>query len=195
MNFIRTFIALSLPENIISSLSGFIAKTAPAYPKRIRWVKPGNIHLTLAFPGESSLSRLESLHSLLESATQRHSPLSCSLDHFGAFPNRKHIQVFWIGLKFYNEALNQLAKEVRNICTSVGYNLDEKPFHPHLTLARIPDSLTAFEQQEAQKLVSIPFPFPASEFILNSLVLFKSTLSPHGAEYTPLHTYSLHTHE
>ena len=48
---IRTFIAIELPDTIIEHIA-LIQKKLKKSGLRARWVKPGNIHLTLKFLGD-----------------------------------------------------------------------------------------------------------------------------------------------
>ena len=73
------------------------------------------------------------------------------------------------------------------------FEIDKRPFSPHLTLARIKSPLTPTEQQELQHLlagdqrgIASPTDYPTG-----LIHMMKSELSRSGAHYTSLREYKL----
>lgn len=90
------------------------------------FTRPENLHLTLAFIGESD--NLSGAKAALEGITDGSFPLSVSgAGHFD--------DLWWAGIE-PNPALNALAKSVRENLIGAGFGIDSKPFKPHITLAR-----------------------------------------------------------
>lgn len=190
MDLIRSFIALPLPTAVQESLAEFIRQTAARFPAGIRWVEPQQIHLTLAFLGESPAEKLNVLANSLAGVAAKHSALRVRFTGLGAFPSPSRVNVFWVGLE-HNPELELLAKEVQQICQFCDYPLEKRPFHPHITLARIPDFFNSIERAKANELVKLNFTTIQAPFLLSSVVLYQSRLSHRGARYTPLKTYPL----
>lgn len=63
------------------------------------------------------------------------------------------------------------------------YRPEKRPFWPHMTLARVKRDLRA-------EPLAVSEPPPAA-FEASDVVLYRSTLRPQGAEYTPLARFSL----
>jgi 2'-5' RNA ligase len=95
---VRLFLALQIPDSIrkdyaalIDDLRRLDAKTSPKKPK---WVRPENLHVTLKFIGHIDPAKLDSIRTAL---TRVHSPQKVRL-HFrniGFFPNANRPRVVW----------------------------------------------------------------------------------------------------
>jgi 2'-5' RNA ligase len=69
----------------------------------------------------------------------------------------------------YEENLMQLQKIVKEVCLEAGFNLDDKPFKPHITLARKYSGETPLSEdlwREADQLVNKTAFFTASQITL-----------------------------
>ena len=91
------------------------------------YLVPSNLHMTLAFIGEWP----ENIAGILPPVEQ---PFDLRLSHAGLFPEAK---VVWAGVE-PSEALNALARRVRDGLKDAGIPFDPKPFVPHITLGRKP---------------------------------------------------------
>lgn len=173
----------------------FIAIDLPAELKRIlwmlrcdlpgaRWVPPEQMHLTLAFLGEVGEEKIGSLSD--ELLQIRHLPFSLSFTSPGCFPNRQHPRVLWVGLA-PQPRLTQLAAAVQAAILACGLPVEERPFSPHLTLARLkipgPRKVEVFLDQSLPAFLPV---WPVEEF-----TLFASRLTPSGAEHLPLARFPL----
>jgi 2'-5' RNA ligase len=149
-----------------------------------RWVPTEQIHLTLAFLGEVDEAAVERLSG--ELARIRAPGFRLCFSGTGCFPDRRRPRVLWVGL-VPHPRLKQLAAGVREAVLACGIPQDERPFSPHITLARLKLSPSrgcdAFlDRQPEQQLP----PFPVQEFIL-----FQSRLTPQGALHTPVRSFPL----
>jgi 2'-5' RNA ligase len=172
----RAFIAVDLPEEIHAALSQKQAALRAACPDA-RWTRPEGIHLTLKFLGEISNAQVSQVTGAL-AALGRFAPFSVQVRAFGFFPDARRPRVFWAGLEA-PPALAELAGRVEAAMEGLGFPREERPFKPHLTLARfkIPRP-----QPGLQALVSREAP-DLGRFDVSEFFLFESKLSPHGAEY------------
>jgi 2'-5' RNA ligase len=91
--------------------------------------------------------------------------------------------VLWAGCGEGADALSALASAVEEAFTAAGFSREERPFSPHLTLARVRDPDTG--RRLARALASVP-PEPFGVVNVSSLVLFRSELTPRGAEHSEL---------
>ncbi len=73
MKQIRTFIAISLPDDIHNRLTTVIDTLKNGIDRQVvRWVAPGNIHLTLKFLGEIPENDIQPLKEKLETEAIKH---------------------------------------------------------------------------------------------------------------------------
>lgn len=97
---IRAFISIDLSSEIqlkLEQVSAHLRESLKDIP--IRWVQVENIHLTLKFLGDVSLSNLEVLQKMLCSEVAGHVPFEISVGKLGAFPNSRQPRVIWIGVE------------------------------------------------------------------------------------------------
>ncbi len=177
---IRTFIALSLPEEVKAALQS----ATTDLKKRgmdARWVRPQAMHLTLKFIGEMDEALVPELGAGLERVAGRHEPLALRLNGMGAFPNLRRARVIWAGLAGDLEPLAGLAAEIDDVCAGVGIDVEKRPFKPHLTVGRL----------KRPSMIDLKIDLVETAFTVEKISLFRSELTPHGALYTNLHTSSL----
>ena len=179
----RAFIAIDLPESIQAALGRQQAVFRATCPEA-GWTRPEGVHLTLKFLGEISDDQVRQV----KEALARLTPLekfSIEVKGFGFFPDPRRPRVFWVGLEA-PPALGELAGRVEGCMERLGFPREDRPFTPHLTLARfkVPRPQPALQALlERQKEVTMGR-FEVSEFFL-----FESKLSPHGAEYRKVARY------
>jgi len=175
----RLFIAIEIPDDLIRMIVKLRADIPGA-----RWVPAEQIHLTLAFLGEVDEGAVELLCKRL--ARIKHSAFTLCFSGTGFFFGHRRPRALWIGLA-PEPHLDKLAARVRAAVQTSGIHQEERPFSPHITLARLKLSASretdAFLDQNSR--VYLP-PFPVREF-----TLFKSQLTPQGAVHTALINFPL----
>lgn len=128
------FIAVSLPEEVKRELYEISVGLKERFRFK-KWVHEADYHLTLAFLGASEIEKWENCMYLLAEKLQALSSFNMSLNHFDTFGLKQSPRIFWCG-PAYNDSLFHLQALVVEACRESGYHLDEKPFHPHVTIAR-----------------------------------------------------------
>ncbi|HET7105193.1 MAG TPA: RNA 2',3'-cyclic phosphodiesterase [Candidatus Acidoferrum sp.] len=179
----RLFLAIQIPENIRAAFAALLNEFRSLAPQ-LKWVRSENLHVTLKFLGETDPAKLAALQNALASA---HSPEPVNLEFHGLgfFPNEKRPRVFWAGIES-SPNLKSLAAEIDHAAHRLDFPLEERPFSPHLTLARIslpsipPKLLPAIAEKSTQSFGSLS----TSDFHL-----IESKLKPAGAEYTTLQSF------
>jgi len=137
----RLFFAIEPAEDALRAL----AEAAAAVARELggRAVPPGKIHLTLAFLGEVPDSRIAAAESAAEGAGG--APFTLRLDRLGVF---RRAGVAWAGASAPDPALIRLQETLAAQLVGRGFELERRPFAPHVTLARRTDRTlreTAFE--------------------------------------------------
>lgn len=125
----RLFFALWPDEAARAILAPLAKRTASAGGGRA--VPAANLHLTLVFLGDVPHDRIGLLSSV--ASTVRMSAFDLSLDRTGTF---RRTGVAWAGPSTVPPALEALQRGLDRALRDAGFALEERPFVPHLTLAR-----------------------------------------------------------
>jgi 2'-5' RNA ligase len=96
----------------------------------------------------------------------------------GFFPRAKNARVFWMGIEDSGLLLNW-TESVYQMTKNLGLVLDEKKFHPHITLARLKNPRAGIKLEELAMRAKSPPLYQK----LNSLCLFESLLEPNASRY------------
>lgn len=188
MSVIRAFIAIDLSEEIYRRLE----EVAQGLQERlagipIRWVPVRNVHVTLKFLGDVSITNLEVLKKLLETEAHNHVPFEISVGDLGAFPSERRPRVLWAGVEAPQE-LTALQRGIEAETARLGYAPEDRPFSPHLTLGRVgrnADSQDLHRVGEILKTFKVGF---LGATRIQAVHLYRSDLQPGGAIYTQLYT-------
>ena len=86
---------------------------------------------------------------------------------------QNHHGFFW-GAVNYESALFQLQAIVHRKCEEVGFTLETRPYHPHITIARKWSGNGEFNENLLEKYN--PFHEKLLPFIANEIVLYKTNL-------------------
>jgi RNA 2',3'-cyclic 3'-phosphodiesterase len=125
----RVFYALWPPVPLQAALGELAREVARDGGGRA--TAPHRIHLTLAFLGEQPAARVEALLGLGGAIQAR--AFALALDAVGGFPRTG---VAWLGTSASQAELEALHRELAAALRRSGFAVDERPFAPHLTLAR-----------------------------------------------------------
>ncbi|GGY00970.1 RNA 2',3'-cyclic phosphodiesterase [Streptomyces hiroshimensis] len=133
----RLFAAVIPPQAAVDELAAEVAQLRAALPERrgrLRWTDPATWHFTLAFLGEVDEALLPELGEGLARAAHRHPAHELRFAGGGRFGDR----ILWVGATGSLETLAGLARSTAGAVRQAGVRMDgARPFHPHLTLARV----------------------------------------------------------
>ena len=158
-----------------------VRRRAPA--AAIRWIEPANLHVTLWFIGEVDESRAAALTSSLQPAFAT-PQFDLKFEGLGAFPPGGPPRVIWIGVAAGRDPLIALHAEIRDRLAPLGYEPEDRPFSPHLTVARVKDIRGPDARAVREVLAGVPVVL--DRFRQKSVTLFRSRTSPKGAQYESL---------
>jgi len=179
---IRSFLAIEIPGIILKKIEE-VQEDLKSSRADVRWVNPEKVHLTLKFFGSVDESRIESIVKSAEGPMRNTSPFSLKVRGVGAFPHLKNPRVIWVGLVDGNEVLAVFQKQLEEELEKIGFEKEERAFHPHLTLGRMKSSKGRAELVERMERYKEE---EFGDFKAERVVLFKSELKPTGPIYTPL---------
>jgi len=182
----RTFIAVPLPKSCHEMLDE-LQQNLRLLRADLRLVAISSIHLTLKFLGEIEPKLLPDLAEALTESVRPVPTLSLCLRGLGGFPNLRNPRVIWCGVEGDTDRLAQLQLKVENACCDLGFKREERPFRPHLTLARV---ISKRNLQGLVDYIRIGSELER-EFSVDHINVYRSTLTPRGAIYDILETISL----
>jgi RNA 2',3'-cyclic 3'-phosphodiesterase len=188
---IRSFIAIELPEEAKRGLAKLKKELERDEHKFVKWVDPGGIHLTLKFLGNIPAKRVTEITEAIEKAAQGISSFHLEISGLGAFPNLKQARVFWVGIGGEVDKLSKLQQNIDSALAALGFAKEERPFVPHLTLARIREGASPSERRSFGELVGATTFEDKYPVAVEAVRLMRSQLTPAGAIYACLSVVGL----
>jgi 2'-5' RNA ligase len=174
----RIFIAVKIEpqESLLQMLSSFKSMSGGDI---IKWTDPYNIHITLAFLGDTEDTRIGNISRMLSEKCEGSGRFELIIKGAGVFKSFKDPHVIWTGIA-PSEKLSRIFGIIKDGLYETGIKTGDRTFKPHLTLGRIksikPDSrlkelIGRYKDTELQK-VSV-----------GEVTLFESILLQKGAFY------------
>jgi len=186
---LRTFLGIDLPSSLQSAI-GQNLRTVKRELPGLSWSKTENLHVNLKFFGETTESQVAQIRQAVEPAISRVSPFELELKGFGVFPDHRSPRVLWIGLGGALDGLSELAECVGQAVVPLGFPQEDRPFRPHLTVARVKKDHRAVGRA-LDTLGVFTAPFACGPLPVERVALFKSDLRSTGPIYTKLWDVSL----
>lgn len=171
------FLAAKLPKEAKNFLREWVEKNQTEFPFA-RWVHHEDYHITLAFLGFAEESMKQEVINTMQQVLSGEGPFTLTLKMIGTFGPHKKPRIFWVDVE-ESENLNQVQKKVYRQCINIGFQLDKKPFRPHITLARKWQGEQDFDIEKLTKFED------RLSFTVNEVVLYETHLdqTPKYHEY------------
>jgi 2'-5' RNA ligase len=177
----RVFCAIALPQHVCELVLRQVARLREATPgARASWARASNLHLTIKFLGDIPLSSVSDLSAAVGRAAANLPHFSIRLERSGVFPERGPAKVLWLGVNEVSGTLVRLHTALEDECAIAGFARESRPFHPHLTLARVRHPQHARVLAAAHKNLK----FDSAEFDVRELLVIRSELSSEGSKYS-----------
>ena len=186
----RCFIAIDIDANNRTALGDLrqrLKSEVDIKKSDVKWVKPGNIHLTLKFLGEIKDEQVVDVCNMTKEVAGRNDGFELDIESVGHFGDRS-ARVLWVGTGKGRENLLQLQKDLEQQLASAGFQPEKRAYSGHLTLCRIRNPKAGFklaqvaEQHRDYKVGVMP---------ADSITVFQSELTPAGPIYTILDEYKM----
>ena len=190
MSLFRSFIAVEIPLEIQKNIYKETTDFRRELDGLVRWVPTENVHLTLKFLGDVSASNVEFLIQMLRNEADNINSFTIHLTGLGSFPSLKRPRVIYIGLHA-PAGLEALHRGIESASRRLGYESEERPFSPHLTLGRLKQNISAVEQQKIRRCIEATQVDVPGTARVDSVHLYKSELKPSGSVYTRLYSAPL----
>ena len=180
----RLFFAIELAGDVQDLLDAATASLRAEAPE-LAWLDREKRHLTLKFLGDVDE---QSVPGLADRAAALHAPLQMHVREVGAFPNFRRARVVWIGVE-QERRLELLHHDLELACERAGFEVEGRPFRPHITLARVRSPLPV-DRLRALARVARSVRVRATTLV-ERITLLESTLAPSGARYRRVHSATL----
>jgi 2'-5' RNA ligase len=161
-----------------SALRERVEQAAP--DARVTWIGAERLHVTLRFIGEADVQHVEDITAALRLPLPL-PPFTIGFGALGAFPPRGAPRVIWIGIDEGRDAVIRVESAVSQRLLGVGIAGEDRPYSPHLTLARVREPAGL----RAASLFAGLSPSPGRTRV-DAITLFESRLSPKGPTYVVL---------
>jgi len=180
---IRAFVAIRLSPEVDEAMAQF-QSSLRKLGGDISWTNPAAFHLTLRFLGNRvSPAHVEKMIDGLRPIAATTAPFMLQARGAGAFPSLNRPRVIWVGLA--DGALAGVAGKVEALSVRCGFEPEKRRFNPHLTLGRVRNRSRNARLSEALEVAA------GRDFgscLITSMALYRSHLSPKGAQYEALAT-------
>src|SRR5688500_1205343 len=183
----RLFLAIELGEPVLDLLDQETASLRAEAPD-LSWTIREKRHLTLKFLGDAPDDAPPRLIEAMERVAVRHRPMEMAIGGVGAFPNFRRARVVWIGVE-QEPRLELLHHDLEVACEEGGFEVEGRPFRPHVTLARVRTPLP-IDRARSLARVARTVRVRVTELVAR-ITLFESILAPTGARYRRLHAATL----
>jgi 2'-5' RNA ligase len=182
----RTFIAVKVEaedklRKLISTLRADL-KNDP-----IKWVNTDNLHITLAFLGNTGDETIEKVTSMLSKSCSGFGDFTLTISGLGIFKNLNDPRVLWAGIE-RSDKFSNLNAIIKSGLIKSGMEIESGQFKPHLTLGRI-KLLKSRHQLEELILQYSKTIF--QEVNIKEIVFYESKFQKSGHVYVPLEKFGL----
>ena len=127
----RLFVAINFNEETKKGLVT-LRDGLRVQSERGRFSALENLHLTLAFLGECSVSQTNEVKAVMDELEFK--PFTISIDRIGRF-KRAGGDIWWAGVR-EDKKLLKLQRELTDGLCAIGFVLDKRKYNPHITLGR-----------------------------------------------------------
>lgn len=177
---LRVFVAIEL-DSAVCSAAGKLIATLSAAGADVKWVEPDNMHVTLKFLGDVSLTDTARICDAVQKAADEHQPFDIEFAGAGAFPNLGRPRTIWLGTHEGQEPMRRLVESLESRLQKLGFRRENRPFQAHLTLGRVRRG--GPELAELGRLIAENVEFPAGSSGVSEVIVFSSDLTSAGPVY------------
>jgi len=179
----RLFTAIDLDDGARSAVARLQRRLSEQLSgdRSLKWVDPSRMHLTLVFLGEVADARVPAIVDSLSRPIDA-PRFAIAFHGLGVFPARGAPRVLWLDVAQGAAALTTVHGHVVTRLETLGVALEDRPFHPHLTLARWRDS----RPSDRTRALADGLTDPIAPLGVDSIALYQSRLSWAGSAYTVL---------
>ena len=178
----RLFVAIDLNDGARRALAAEQERLADELGRSssLKWVGPDQMHLTLAFLGEIEKGRAAAVIDAMGRDIDEMAPFAIAIAGLGVFPPHGAPRVLWIGLSAGAREAIALQQRIVDRLGRIGISLEERPFHPHLTLARWRQARSV----DRRRITAVERGVEIARVEVDRVTLYESRLSSGGLTHT-----------
>ncbi len=181
----RLFVAIDLNDDAKAAIVGEQKRLKQVLTgsdlSSARWVEPEGMHLTLVFLGEVDQARGAAVIDAMQADVDA-APFRLAFAGLGVFPPRGAPSVLWIGVSAGLHELTSVQRLVAGRIARTGVELEKRPYHPHLTLAR----WRGARHDDRRRVIAADPGAEVAHVDVAAVTLHQSRLSSTGSRYTTL---------
>jgi len=178
----RTFVAIDFDDEVkrpIEILQDRLKSDCPG----LRWVDPAKIHLTLKFIGDAAEDRIVAICTALDELAAECRPFPIAIEEVGAFREDGPVKVVWVGVHDEDGGLRYCHELCERLLEPLGIPREQRPFRPHLTLAR---NREPRHSEVIRRAIEPHAELRIAVQEVESVTFYQSTLTPRGPVHQPL---------
>ena len=173
----RAFIALDVGKALdVAAVMQSVKMTGG----NMKFVDPSIMHVTLRFLGDTEEELADGIGETMKAAVAGVAPFEVGFKGLGVFPNKNYISVIWVGMDGAG-TLEDIAKKMNDGLRQMGFPREDRPFSPHLTLARVK---SVKDKAGLWRILDEHKETVFGKLMVNDIILKKSVLTPQGPVYT-----------
>jgi 2'-5' RNA ligase len=182
----RLFVAVPLPSGSIMACRTLVEQVRSGPLGRVpRWVHLDNLHLTVRFLGDTPPDLVPDVALAVRDALAGRRSFDVELAGAGLFPGPRKPRTLWLGMERGAEELGALADALDAPLTPLGWPPDERPYRPHLTIARLDASSPGQGVAVAETLVAAATGWRTG-FSADRIILYRSQLGGGPPRHEPV---------
>jgi 2'-5' RNA ligase len=173
----RLFIGIPLANATAHDLAGVVNQLrsqTTEYTDTLRWSAPGSWHITLQFLGSTTPQQYECVRNQLRE--RRHPAFDIQLGGVDAFDRAG---VLFVAVRVTSHLL-ALQQSVTAATAPCGFTPEDRPYRPHITLARRKGRTAGRELRNLKLQIQPP---KLLSFTAETLILYESIPAPGGSRY------------
>lgn len=170
--------AIELSEEVRACLVE-VQRSLRAWSKTVKCVAPKQLHMTVKFLGDVSDGDVPAVAGAVEEAAAGGAEFEMTLSAAGCFPPKGPVRIVWVGALEATGAMGRLVERTENGLEPLGFQREERPFSPHLTIGRVRDDASGGKIRQAVESTVVKTVTQR----VSSLSLMSSELSPQGPKY------------
>jgi 2'-5' RNA ligase len=186
---IRCFFCVELPEDIKEIIVARINRLKERQPD-LKWVRKEALHITLKFCGDLEEKKAARIGRKFGEYLSVHPAerFKIKTAGTGAFPGSLKARVLWLGIGEGSSSLKKIHGGIEQVLSDEGLKADRKPFHPHITLARVRNN-----SRIGSSFLDYFLEDPAfqCEWEAEKITFMESRLTPAGPYYHPIDLFEL----
>jgi 2'-5' RNA ligase len=182
----RLFIAVPLPADSIEACRLLVDRVRSGPLGRVpRWVHLDNLHLTVRFLGDTPPDLVPDVALAIQDAYDGARAFHVELAGAGMFPGPRKPRALWLGIEQGASELGDLASALDAPLAPLGWPPDDRPYRPHLTVARLDTSSPAQGVAVAETLVAAATGWRTG-FRADRVILYRSHLGGGPPRHEPV---------